>query len=278
MLVRQYVEEKLRAKSDTTIKTYVHAIEQFEYWLKSAGTDLSSYSRADVQQYLDYLTANGKSAATVNKIFNAIKSFSRWAKKEETIEDIRIVKQPDVKNQAPKSLPRLDRLRLIRESDRSNNKRDYAIVTTLLHTGVRVSELTAFNRTDVEMSERKGNIIVRQGKGNKERTIPLNAETRRALQKSLEERDDDHPALFISNRKKRISVRNVQHILKQYGIHPHMLRHTFITDLVRNNDLVVAQFLSGHSSTEMLARYSKPTQDDMQEAVDQLYLDLDKDN
>lgn len=275
MLVRQYVEEKLRAKSDTTIKTYVHAIEQFEYWLKNAGTDLSSYSRADVQQYLDYMTANGKSAATVNKVFNAIKSFSRWAKKEESIEDIRIVKQPDVKNQAPKSLPRLDRLRLIRESDRSNKKRDYAIVTTLLHTGVRVSELTAFNRTDVEMSERKGNIVVRQGKGNRERDIPLNAETRRAIQKSLEEREDDHPALFISNRKKRISVRNVQHILKQYGIHPHMLRHTFITDLVRNNDLVVAQFLSGHSSTEMLARYSKPTQDDMQEAVDKLYLDKD---
>lgn len=274
MQVQKYIDEKLRAKSETTIKTYRHAIMQFKAWLEHAGTNLQEYSRADVQQYLDQLTADGKSAATVNKVYNAIKSFSRWSKKDEAIEDIRIVKQPDFKNQAPKSLPRLDRLRVVRESDRNNNKRDFAIITTLLHTGVRVSELASLNRHDVDISERKGSLLVRQGKGNKERTIPLNAETRRAIQKSLDERTDDNPALFVSNRKKRISVRNIQHILKKYGIHPHMLRHTFITDLVRNNDLVVAQFLSGHSSTDMLARYSKPTQDDMQEAVEKLYLDI----
>lgn len=270
------MEEKLRAKSETTIKTYVHEIKHFENWLKRAGTDLYEYSRADVQQYLDGMTSNGKSAATVNKAYNAIKSFSRWMNKSDTIEDIRVVKQPDFKNQAPKSLARLDRLRIIRESDRSNNKRDYAIIVTLLYTGVRVSELVSLNKNDVFMSERKGTLIVRQGKGNKEREIPLNAETRRAIQKSLEERKDDHPALFISNRNRRISVRNVQHILSKYGIHPHMLRHTFITDLVRNNDIILAQFLSGHSSTDMLARYSKPTYDDMQKAVDELYLDKDQ--
>jgi integrase/recombinase XerD len=273
MLVQKYIEQKLRAKSESTIKTYKHAIEQFESWLTEAGTNLQEYSRADVQQYLDGLTANGKSAATVNKVYNAIKSFSRWAGKEEAIEEIRVVKQPDFKNSAPKSLPRLERLRLIRESDRKNNKRDFAIITTLLNTGVRVSELVSLNRNDVEISERKGNLTVRQGKGNKERVVPLNPETRRAIQKSLDERTDDHPALFISNRLKRISIRNVQHILEKYGIHPHLLRHTFITDLVRNNDLVLAQFLSGHSSTDMLARYSKPTMDDMQEAVDELYIE-----
>ena len=273
MLVQKYIEQKLRAKSESTIKTYKHAIEQFESWLTEAGTNLQEYSRADVQQYLDGLTANGKSAATVNKVYNAIKSFSRWAGKEEAIEEIRVVKQPDFKNSAPKSLPRLERLRLIRESDRKNNKRDFAIITTLLNTGVRVSELVSLNRNDVEISERKGNLTVRQGKGNKERVVPLNTETRRAIQKSLDERTDDHPALFISNRIKRISIRNVQHILEKYGIHPHLLRHTFITDLVRNNDLVLAQFLSGHSSTDMLARYSKPTMDDMQEAVDELYIE-----
>ncbi|PTY93068.1 tyrosine-type recombinase/integrase [Heyndrickxia sporothermodurans] len=273
MLVQKYIEQKLRAKSESTIKTYKHAIEQFESWLTEAGTNLQEYSRADVQQYLDGLTANGKSAATVNKVYNAIKSFSRWAGKKEAIEEIRVVKQPDFKNSAPKSLPRLERLRLIRESDRKNNKRDFAIITTLLNTGVRVSELVSLNRNDVEISERKGNLTVRQGKGNKERVVPLNPETRRAIQKSLDERTDDHPALFISNRLKRISIRNVQHILEKYGIHPHLLRHTFITDLVRNNDLVLAQFLSGHSSTDMLARYSKPTMDDMQEAVDELYIE-----
>lgn len=276
MKVRKYIEEELRSKSNETIRTYSYEIKTFEKWLKNAGTNLDEYSRADVQQYLDYLTMNGKSASTVNKIFNAIKSFSRWSKKEDAIEDIRVVKQPDFKNKAPKSLQRLERLRVVRESDRSNNKRNYAIVITLLYTGVRVSELVAINRADVEISERKGSVVIRQGKGNKERTIPLNAETRRAIEKMLEERNDDHPALFISNRKKRIDVRSVQHVLNKFGIHPHMLRHTFITDLVRNHDPILAQFLSGHSSTDMLARYSKPNDDDMQNAVDNLYIEKER--
>ena len=64
----------------------------------------------------------------------------------------------------------------------------------------------------------------------------MNAEARRAIQKYLEERSDGHPALFISNRQERTSVRSVQHLLGQYGVHPHQLRHTFITGLVRANE------------------------------------------
>lgn len=136
----------------------------------------------------------------------------------------------------------------------------------LLNTGVRVSELVSIDQSDLELSERKGSLTV-VGKGNKERIIPLHAEAGRADLKYMEERTDQHPALFLSNRGKRISVRTVQNLLHKYGYHVHQLRHTFITDLQRSGvDLTLIQSLSGHSSLEVLSRYSMPTQEDKQNA------------
>ena len=272
MFLEKFIAEGLKGKSATTIKTYAHAIQQFAKWLDGAGTDLEGYSRSDVQQYIDYLIAKGKSASTVNKIWNAIKKFSKFVGKEETIEDIDVVKQQDYKKIAPKALTDKELKKLIREIDRTGNKRDIAIVQVLANTGVRVSELVALNRDDVEISERKGRLTVRRGKGNKERTIPLNAETRRAITKYLEERSDDNPALFLSNRDQRISVRSVQHLIEKYGYNVHALRHTFITGLKRANvDDSIIMDMTGHSSLDMIARYSKPTEEDKQNAVENLY-------
>lgn len=267
-----YVENGLGGKSETTIKTYQHALKQFEEWLAGAGTNLNDFARADVQQYIDYLTSKRKSSATINKVFNAIKSFCRWSGKKELVEGISVIKQPDFLKQAPKALNQLERRRLIREVDRSGNKRNYAIVIVLLNTGIRLSELTALERHDLEIRERKGTLIVRNGKGNKERVIPLNAETRRALSKYLEERNDNEEALFLSNRYKRISQRTVQNIIKNQGFNVHQLRHTFITELVRGKeDISKIQALSGHASADLIFRYSQPSKEDLQSAVEKIY-------
>jgi integrase len=147
---------------------------------------------------------------------------------------------------APKALSRIEENRIIREVDRSGNKRDYAIVMTLLHWGLRVSELVFLNRDSIDFSERKGGITVIE-KGNKERTVPLSAEAKRAIERYLEIRKDNLSPLFISNFEKRISVRTVQRILNDYGCHPHILRHTYITKLVREGiDWGIIQQLSGH--------------------------------
>ncbi|GGG82060.1 tyrosine-type recombinase/integrase [Paenibacillus radicis (ex Gao et al. 2016)] len=273
-MLDQYLIEGLRSKSSTTIKTYGHAIEQFEKWLDGAGTNLRDYARSDVQQYIDYLSAKKKSASTINKLWNAIKSYSKWAGKNDTIEDIAIVKVADIKKQAPKAMDKLERNKLIRDIDRTGNKRDFAILMTLLMTGIRVSELVALDRTDVDVSERKGSLIVRLGKGNKERTLPLNVEARRAIEKYLDERIDSHPALFLSNRQDRISIRSVQHLMEKNGHNVHQTRHSFITGLVRaGEDISVIQSLSGHSSADMILRYSMPSEDDKQKAVAHIYKD-----
>ena len=270
-MLERFVSEGLRGKSKTTVRTYEHALKQFQTWLDGVAADLTSYSRIDVQQYIDYMASKKKSASTINKVFNAIKKFSKWAGKVEAVEDISVVKAPDIKKQAPEGLSKVDRNKLLRELDRAGNKRDYALVVTMLMTGLRVSELVSLDKVDVDISERKGSLRV-VGKGNKERCIPLNAEVRRAIVKYLEERSDSRPALFISNRDERISVRSVQFLLGKYGFHPHQLRHTFITGLVRaKEDIAVIQSLSGHSSADMILRYSQPAEEDRQRAVDNLF-------
>ncbi|MGZ4160043.1 MAG: tyrosine-type recombinase/integrase, partial [Neobacillus sp.] len=136
------------------------------------------------------------------------------------------------------------------------------------------SELVELDRSDVEIKERGGQPLVRSGKGNKERVIPLNSEARRSINKYLDERSDAYAPLFLSNRQERISVRSVQHLLSQYGVHPHQLRHTFITGLVRvNEDIAVIQLRSGHSSADMILRYSIPSEEDKTQAVEAIYKD-----
>ncbi|PZE20302.1 tyrosine-type recombinase/integrase [Paenibacillus xerothermodurans] len=273
-MLKQFIAEGLLGKSELTVKTYNHALEQFAIWLDGSGANLENFSRSDVQQYVTYMVSKKKTAATINKVFNAIKKYCKWAKKSDCIEDIYIIKPTEYKQTAPKALDRIERNQLVRNIDRSGNKRNYAITLTLLYTGLRVSELVALDRSDVEISDRKGILKVRTGKGNKERVLPLEVEVRRAIEKYLEERSDNQEALFISNRGKRISIRSIQHLLEQHDIHAHQLRHTFITGLVRaNQDISVIQSLSGHSSADMILRYSKPTEDDKIRAVEGLYKD-----
>ncbi|WP_308638989.1 tyrosine-type recombinase/integrase [Paenibacillus silvisoli] len=273
-MLDRFVNEGMKGKSEATVKTYQHAIQQFAEWLDGAGATLEDFSRSDVQQYINYMASKKKTAATINKVFNAIRKFCKWAKKMECVEDINVVKAPDYKQTAPKALDKLERNQLIRNVDRSGNKRDYAIIMTLMYTGLRVSELVALDKSDIDISERKGSLKVRAGKGNKERTLPLESEARRAISKYLEERTDDHEALFLSNRDKRISVRSVQYLFEQHNLNAHQLRHTFITGLARaKHDPAIIQSLSGHSSADMVLRYSRATEEDKQRAVENLYID-----
>ena len=172
-MLHRFVEEWSKGKSGTTIRTYEHAIKQFEEWLQVAGTSLEEYSRSDVQQYIDYMAAQKKFAATINKVWNAIKTFSKWAGKRDAMEDDSVVKQRDVKKQAPKGLDRIERNKLFREIDRSGNKRDLAIVTVLMMTGIRVSELVALDREDAMMTERGGSLTYSSRKGEQGACFPF---------------------------------------------------------------------------------------------------------
>ncbi len=76
-------------------------------------------------------------------------------------------------------------LAVVRQVERDENKRDLALAQVLRHTGIRAGELTALRLGDVTLGERKGQLVVRSGKGSKYRVVPLNADARQALKAYL---------------------------------------------------------------------------------------------
>ena len=236
----------------------------------------------DLRDYRAHLmTVEGKKPATVNRRLAALRKFFGWAKGVGLIVDrpTDTVRGVEASPRSPKSLDRREADRLLREAEREGNKRDIAILQTLRHTGLRVGELTALTLRDITISERKGNVTVRSGKGGKYRVVPLNLDARRALEQYLAVRPkvvDEH--VFISQRGAGIGAQAIENVVKKYArrarledVSPHTLRHTFgKSALDAGVDLVTVAALMGHDSVETTAIYTHPSARDLEQAVEKL--------
>lgn len=271
--IEQFKAEALAGKSPLTQKGYAHALKKFAEWLEGTGGNLAEFSRYDVQLYIQYLETVAKREPTgINRDFAAIKALARWQGRGEVVQDVRKVKAPSITEKAPEWLDDKTVRKIVAETSRKASKRDYAIVLTLLGCGLRVSELVALDRDDVTISDRKGSLVVRNGKGGKSRLVPIPANVRHALSSYLDQRNDSQQALFLSNFHKRISVRSVQAMLAQYGVHPHQLRHTYVKRLVdAGTPMATIMSLTGHSSADMVAWYSAPTEEEKQATVENIF-------
>jgi site-specific recombinase XerD len=155
----------------------------------------------------------------------------------------------------------------------------------LLYTGLRLGECAALNVDDVRISARKGLVIVRSGKGDTYREVPLNADVREILKGWLKERTKRFPqcseaALFLSLKGKRLSTRAIDLVVRHLGVDAklelsaHVLRHTCLTNLVRHgNDLVLVAEVAGHKRLETTRRYSLPSAEDREAAMERLQVD-----
>jgi integrase/recombinase XerC len=180
----------------------------------------------------------------------------------------------------PRALDKADLNRLIRRAQQEGNVLHIAVITMLAYTGLRVAELCGVQKADIEISERKGTVTVR-GKGEKYRTIPLNAETRRALREYLKVRPitrKNEDAVFVGQRGP-LTESGARRIVAKYAglagledVSPHVLRHTFATRLLRDAeaDVVTVANLMGHADVRTTARYTTPTQADLEQAVEAL--------
>ncbi len=162
--------------------------------------------------------------------------------------------------------------------------RDRALLETLFSTGLRVSELCALDRESVSAA-RAGEITVR-GKGGKLRVVFLSDQARHALRAWLDRRVDVDEALFIriprgqgfqKQDNLRLTPRSVQRTIKKYAaragiskdIHPHTLRHSFATDLLRNGaDLRSVQALLGHANITTTQIYTHVSDKHLREIHD----------
>ncbi len=248
----------------------------------------------DIHAFLGYLTTtfNSKSATRARKI-STIRIFFKYLSQDASKKFLLDhnpalnLKTPKKDKRLPKYLSLDDSKRLLdaaSNEDNRNCERDYAITTLFLNCGMRLSELVGININDIDFEDCKLNVI---GKGNKERTIYLNKACMKALSSYLNVRpkivdsDAKHSdkALFLSERKERISNRTVQHIInkelmeagldsRKYSVHK--LRHTAATLMYQYGevDIRALQELLGHESISTTEIYTHVNNDQVRSAVE----------
>jgi integrase/recombinase XerC len=147
--------------------------------------------------------------------------------------------------------------------------RDKAILELFYSAGLRLAELVGSNKSDISFDD---NSMKVRGKGNKERVLPVGSKAIASINSWLKIREqlpkgklEDEAALFLSERGKRISPRNVQERVKKWcallgitgRVHPHTLRHSFASHLLESSqDLRAVQELLGHADISTTQIYT----------------------
>ncbi len=243
----------------------------------------------DIHAFLAYLTNtfHSKASTRARKVATIRVFFKYLNQKANLIENnpAQNLETPKLDKRVPKYLSLEDSQKLLEVSSRDddrNKERDFAIITLFLNCGMRLSELVGINISDINFYDRKLNVI---GKGNKERIIYLNNACMEAINNYIKVRPkegikfDSRNALFLSERRERISNRTVQQIvkneLKRAGLDTrkystHKLRHTAATLMYQYGkvDIRALQALLGHESISTTEIYTHVNNEQVKNAID----------
>jgi integrase/recombinase XerC len=278
-----------------SIKAYRQDLKSFVAWferINGQSFEPGLITGVDLRAYRTAALESGISAATWNRQRATLRKLCDFALKMShvTYDPFQGVEVKPQEEQPPRWLTEAEYHRLARQIEQNVNAastdhwrwqavRDQAIVALMLYAGLREAEVCDLEVGDVQIGERKGRLIVRNGKGGKERQLPLNNEARRALKLWLGVSGIQEGALFIGKGGERIGVRLVQKrvaALRQAcqldeDVTPHALRHTFAKRLLDSGaPLTVVSKLLGHSRIETTKRYVQPGWEDFEKAVEKL--------
>lgn len=260
--------------AQNTLSAYRRDLEAFSKWLANnrAGTQLHQAGEADIQAWFAALHARSR-ATTANRRLAALRRYYLWALRHGYTQlnpclNLRTAKQAE---RFPKTVSedQVDALLQAPDDQTLLGLRDRAMLETLYATGLRVSELVNLGVLDLSLTE--GVVRVIQGKGGKDRLVPLGQEAQDWLQRYLERARPDllgsraSPALFVTSRAAAMTRQAFWQLVKKYaliaGIHaplsPHVLRHAFATHLLNHGaDLRVVQMLLGHADISTTQIYT----------------------
>jgi len=282
-----------RNLSAHTVRAYDSDLTQFlAYAAAAAGCRVRELSpgqldRLALRGFLGDLHKQGLSRATAARKLAAARTFLRYLRREEVIDDDpgALVATPkrDVRMPAHLSEDEMSALIDAPGGTTALVTRDRAILELFYASGLRLSELAGLDVDDVNLGAKMVRVL---GKGGKERIVPFNASAARAIREYLKARDaivygQDRPdredrrdrkspsrprdPLFVNYRGGRLTTRSVDRLVRRYvaassarmGISPHALRHSFATHLLqRGADLRVIQELLGHARLSTTQRYT----------------------
>lgn len=297
---RNYLELEKHC-SIHTVRNYTSDLRQYLAFLAEKGIKTLEVDRLTVRSWLaDLQRKIGKNSA--GRKVASVRGFYRYLLREGEISlnPMEEVSIPKPEKKLPKFFSVDDVFRLM-EAPKADKKlviRDRAILELLYSSGLRVSELTGLNISDINM---KAEMVKVLGKGNKERMIPIGGKAIEALSAYIEAKKVPHKtsdeatgktsgkdqkkgeayeAVFLNYRGDRLTSRSVARIVEKYlrkaGIpgrgSPHTLRHSFATHLLDSGaDLRGIQELLGHASLSTTQKYTHITTDKLMEVYDKAH-------
>jgi integrase/recombinase XerC len=279
-LFEDYVRQ-IRGYSEHTVTAYKHDIEDFIQFLTREGFDhIEDVSIRVAKFYIGDLNERFTPRTIARKV-STLRSFYRFLLEENLIEHHPFlnVAIPKVSHTLPKFVYPEEIEGIFDSIDTSTDKgkRDFLLLEMLYDSGLRVSELCALKRRDIDIKNRT---MLIHGKGQKDRIIPIGKRlitllesyylsTRRNLMK-----DKDHEYLFVNTKGTPLTTRGVRYIIKTIidnsstylKITPHTLRHTFASHLLSQGaDLRSVQALLGHENISSTQIYTEISKEDLKE-------------
>jgi integrase/recombinase XerC len=256
--------------SPKTLDSYQRDLKKFtQYCVRNSLRNLAAITPQDIRHNLAQLHRSGLSGKSLHRWLSALRSFFNFCIKRgwranNPADDIQAPKSPRT---LPKTLDVDQTAHFIEvEGDSFLALRDRALLELIYSSGLRLSETTTLNITDLDLTTGMVQVL---GKGNKQRSLPVGSQAVAALSVWLAQRllhtDESEVALFVTQRGKRLTNRAVQLRLQQLSqhqqmdnpVHPHMLRHSFASHMLESSsDLRLVQEMLGHANISTTQIYT----------------------
>lgn len=258
-------------KSENTVKTYLIHLKGYQKWFQeSYSSEVKKLYRENILDYISYMLNIKKlNAKSINAKLAALLKYNEYLMELRIQETIVITRKDQIKVQKeyvnPSTLTKVDveafRQKILEES----NKRNYAIVTLLAYSGLRITEALNIKLSDVNLKTME--ILIRYGKGKKQRTVIINDKIKNAITEYIKEershkKNKDKEYLFISQIADHLDRTSMNRIFNTYSdkITPHSLRHFFCSHALENDwSMHEVALQAGHSNLHTTLMYSHPS-------------------
>lgn len=279
---KQWLLEDGRA--DSTIQSYINDVQKFNHYLVERDADPEVLlSRFYFTSYLKQLEKDGMKVNTINKKITSLKVYNDWLLMKGMVDDVYIrIKKDKVRiatgSEEEVSVLTDEQVEQFLFQLEKESQRNKTIGYLLLYTGLRVSELVEIELAHID---HLGAQLTVRGKGGKLREVPLRRDVLEQVQSYIrgERAASKHSAsetLLLSQRASKMHRDGVRRWLEQVGeqlgfhIHPHMLRHTFCTRLLKNGvDIATVSKLAGHANLNTtIKHYINISKQEKKAAVD----------
>jgi integrase/recombinase XerC len=282
----KYLEVQKRA-SKHTISAYQTDLVDFSNWYKAQSDSMPNWdqlSQTDFRQWVVFLVKNQFEPKSIKRKITAISSFYSYCEKHHNFghNPVKGLTLPKISKKLPVFLTQTQTDQLLSEpiEDEFEPWRNYLIICLLYSTGIRREELINLTENQVDLSKKQLQVI---GKGNKQRNIPILPYLEKVIAKYKNLKKNEgfcHQNLIVSNKGKKIYPMLVYRIVNEYirivstasKKSPHVLRHTFATQMLNNGaDINAIKELLGHASLAATQIYTHNSITDLKNIFNQAH-------